>query len=134
MSLPAILAVVGVIYSIALHEVGHAGMAFLCGDRTAKDEGRITLNPIPSISIVGSILVPAAAAYYTGLIFGWAKPVPVVPANYRSRVVGDVLVSMAVLDGILIPALNIIPYLLISRYTLTRIRLKDVQSALHQRS
>ena len=77
----------GVIYSIVLHELAHAVTAFWCGDNTARDLGRITLNPIPNISLVGSIIVPAIAYFFGGgLIFGWAKPVPVVPENYRRRV------------------------------------------------
>lgn len=84
-----------VIYSIVLHELAHAVTAHWCGDRTGKDLGRITLNPIPNISPIGSLLVPIVALVFLGLVFGWAKPVPVVPDNYRKRFLGECIVSMA---------------------------------------
>ena len=84
------------LYSIVLHEVAHAWVARREGDDTADRLGRVTLNPIPHLDPVGSILVPAALAYFgSGAIFGWAKPVPVNPANFRSPVWGDIRVSMA---------------------------------------
>lgn len=88
---------VAVIYSIILHELGHALTAYWCGDRTAKDLGRITLNPIPNIHWLGSLVVPVLLLVSTGgrLVFGWANPVPVQPANFRNRILGDVIVSMA---------------------------------------
>lgn len=90
-----ILTIAGVVYSIVLHELAHAVVACWCGDRTAKNLGRITLNPIPNLSVIGSLVVPIVAYFGSGLIIGWAKPVPVVPSNYRRRVLGDLLVSMA---------------------------------------
>ncbi|MEM7168069.1 MAG: site-2 protease family protein [Planctomycetota bacterium] len=92
---PDIIVLAAVIYSIVLHELAHALVAFWCGDKTGRDLGRITLNPIPNISLIGSILVPIIVMLQAGLVFGWAKPVPVVPANYRRLVLGDILVSMA---------------------------------------
>ncbi len=84
------------LYSIVLHEVAHAWVARREGDDTADRLGRVTLNPIPHLDPVGSILVPAALAYFgSGAILGWAKPVPVNPANFRSPVWGDIRVSMA---------------------------------------
>ena len=84
------------LYSIVLHEVAHAWVARREGDDTADRLGRVTLNPIPHLDLVGSVLVPAALAYFgSGAILGWAKPVPVNPANFRSPVWGDIRVSMA---------------------------------------
>ena len=66
--------------SIIFHEVSHGWVAERFGDRTARDAGRITLNPIRHIDPFGSLLVPGLMAFAGGPIFGWAKPVPVNPA------------------------------------------------------
>lgn len=66
--------------AITLHEVAHGWMALRCGDTTAKDLGRLSLNPLRHIDPIGTVLVPALLAVFGGFIFGWAKPVPV---NYH---------------------------------------------------
>lgn len=82
--------------SVVLHEVAHGWVARTQGDRTAERAGRLTLNPLPHIDVVGSIIVPAVLLMMPGgFIFGWAKPVPVNPANYRDYRKGDILVSLA---------------------------------------
>ena len=84
------------IFSIVVHEVAHAWVALKEGDDTAYLLGRITLNPIPHIDPVGSILVPAAMIFFSnGLIFGWAKPVPIDPRKFRNFRGGDIRVSLA---------------------------------------
>jgi Zn-dependent protease len=83
------------ILSVVVHEVAHAWQARREGDDTAERLGRITLNPIPHLDLLGSIILPALLAWQGGLIFGWAKPVPVNPHNYREYVAGDIRVSMA---------------------------------------
>jgi Zn-dependent protease len=84
------------IFSIVLHEVAHGWVAHRQGDATAAMLGRLTLNPIPHIDPVGSILLPAMLALTgTGMILGWAKPVPVNPRNFRHYKRGDILVSLA---------------------------------------
>jgi Zn-dependent protease len=83
------------ISSVVVHEVAHAWQARREGDDTAERLGRITLNPIPHLDLLGSIILPALLAWQGGLIFGWAKPVPVNPHNYREYVAGDIRVSMA---------------------------------------
>jgi Zn-dependent protease len=83
------------IFSVVVHEVAHAWQARREGDDTADRLGRITLNPIPHLDLLGSIILPALLAYSGGIIFGWAKPVPVNPLNYREYVAGDIRVSMA---------------------------------------
>lgn len=84
------------IFSIVLHEVAHGWVARREGDPTAFMLGRLTLNPIPHIDPVGSILVPAILTLVPGgFIFGWAKPVPVNPRNFRNYKRGDILVSLA---------------------------------------
>ncbi len=87
--------IITLLYSIILHEVSHAVMALWLGDRTAKDLGRITLDPIPHIDIVGSIIVPLVMFFTSGFTFGWAKPVPYNPNNLRDKKWGDVLVAFA---------------------------------------
>lgn len=82
--------------AIVAHEVAHAWVAYKEGDPTAYNLGRVTMNPISHIDPVGSILVPAALYFFGGgVLFGWAKPVPVNPRNYRDYRRGDIRVSMA---------------------------------------
>jgi Zn-dependent protease len=84
------------IFSIVLHEVAHGWMAYRQGDSTAAMLGRLTLNPIPHIDPIGSLLVPAMLMLMPGgVVFGWAKPVPVNPRNFRNYKRGDILVSLA---------------------------------------
>jgi Zn-dependent protease len=82
--------------SVVLHEVAHGWVALKQGDETAKRAGRLTLNPIPHIDVLGSVVVPTVLALMPGgLLFGWAKPVPVDPRNFRNLRRGDILVSLA---------------------------------------
>jgi Zn-dependent protease len=88
----------GLVVLLTLHEFGHAWTAWKCGDDTARLEGRVSLNPIVHMDLIGTvilplllILVPAAG----GLLIGWAKPVPVNPANLRNRHMDDILVTLA---------------------------------------
>src|SRR5215213_1144685 len=84
------------IFSIVLHEVAHGWVARTQGDQTAAMLGRLTLNPIPHIDPIGSLLVPAVLMLTnSGFMFGWAKPVPVNPRNFRNYKRGDILVSLA---------------------------------------
>jgi len=92
----AIILVAVLLVSVVVHEVAHAWQARREGDDTAEKLGRITLNPLPHIDPVGSIIVPLLLYYSgTGFLFGWAKPVPVDPRNYRDPVAGDIRVSLA---------------------------------------
>ena len=80
--------VLPVVFAITLHEAAHGYVARMFGDRTAELQGRITLNPLKHIDLVGTILVPGAlilAAKFGGpqFVFGWAKPVPVNFGNLR---------------------------------------------------
>ena len=82
--------------SFVAHEFAHAWVALQQGDRTAYELGRVTLNPIPHIDLWGTILIPAMLiASGSGYLIGWAKPVPVVAANFRNFRRGDILVSIA---------------------------------------
>jgi len=83
-------------FSVIIHEVSHGYIALLNGDPTAKLYGRLTLNPIPHIDPVGTILVPALLFLsHSGIFFGWAKPVPVNPSNFRNFRIGELSVSAA---------------------------------------
>ncbi|MBW3660114.1 MAG: site-2 protease family protein [Gemmatimonadetes bacterium] len=82
--------------SVVVHEVAHGVAAEWWGDPTARMLGRITLSPLPHIDLFGSILVPGLLLLTgSGVLFGWAKPVPVTPQNYRDRKWGDITVSLA---------------------------------------
>ena len=65
------------IIAIVFHEVAHGWMALMLGDPTAKEQRRLSLNPIRHVDPIGTLLVPGALALFGGPIFGWAKPVPV---------------------------------------------------------
>lgn len=83
------------LFSVVIHEISHGYMALRLGDTTAKDMGRLTLNPIPHIDPIGSILVPLMSLLIAGRIFiAWAKPVPVNPLNYAQVRRGDILVAV----------------------------------------
>lgn len=78
------------------HEYMHGWMADRLGDSTAKDEGRLTLNPIPHIDLVGSIVMPLLLLFSnSSFIFGWAKPVPFNPYNLRDKKYGTAKVAFA---------------------------------------
>lgn len=82
--------------SVVLHEWAHARVAVAQGDRTPLAAGRLTLNPLPHLDLFGSLIVPTVLWLAPGgFIFGWAKPVPVDPRNYRDPRRGDILVSLA---------------------------------------
>jgi Zn-dependent protease len=102
--------------SIVLHEISHGYVALLFGDRTAQRQGRITLNPIPHIDPIWTIVVPIIAYFLSSgtFIIGGAKPVPVDPRNYRQPILGDICVSVAgvtvnfLIAAIMILMLNIV--------------------------
>lgn len=91
----AVVQILAVLFSIVLHEVSHGFMALHLGDRTAKDSGRLTLNPIKHLDLVGSIILPLLTYLAGGFIFGYAKPVPYNPYNLRDRKYGPAKVAMA---------------------------------------
>ena len=84
------------LFSIVIHEVAHAWQARREGDPTAEQLGRITLNPIPHLDPIGSVILPVILAVTDSpVFFGWAKPVPVDPRNFRELRGGDIRVSLA---------------------------------------
>ena len=94
--LEAALMAVVLLFSVIIHEVAHGYVALLNGDPTARILGRITLNPVPHIDMVGTIILPLLLLMsHAGILFGWAKPVPVNPLNYRNYRWGEFAVSAA---------------------------------------
>jgi Zn-dependent protease len=84
-----------VLFAVTLHEVGHGWAANKLGDSTAKDMGRLTVNPIKHIDPVGTVIVPLIMFFASGFIFGWAKPVPVNWSKLRNTKRDIALVALA---------------------------------------
>ena len=84
---------------LTFHEFGHAWMAWKCGDDTAKSQGRVSLNPMVHMDLLGTVLLPLimifASPAVSRFLVGWAKPVPVNPSNFRNRKMDDILVTLA---------------------------------------
>lgn len=98
---------IAILFAISIHEFGHAFVAHLNGDDTAKNMGRMTINPIHHIDILGMIMMFIVR-------FGWAKPVPVNPYNYKNEKLGNVTVSLA---GIFMNLVSAIIFALINKYS-----------------
>lgn len=81
--------------SLTVHELAHAFSAFKKGDSTAKDQGRLSLNPVKHLDVVGSLIMPLASFASGLLLIGWAKPVPVNRNNFKNPLKDDALVSLA---------------------------------------
>jgi len=86
-----------ILFLITIHEAAHAWMAEKCGDPTGRMMGRITINPLPHLDPIGTVLIPAIMIFTAPsfAIIGWGKPCPVNPANYKDYKRGDILVSIA---------------------------------------
>lgn len=84
-----------VLFAITLHEVAHGWVARRLGDRTAEMLGRLTINPLRHIDLVGTVLVPMASWFLAGFLFGWAKPVPVDVRNLHNPRRDMALVALA---------------------------------------
>ncbi len=85
-----------VIFAITGHEVAHGWMAKQYGDKTAEQQGRLTLNPMKHIDPLGTIIIPGLLLItFTGFIFGWAKPVPVDARNFKNPRKAMMVVALA---------------------------------------
>ncbi len=84
-----------ILFAITVHEAAHGWMAKRLGDRTAEMLGRVTLNPLKHIDLVGTLLVPLVVFFMSGFVFGWAKPVPVNYRNLRNPRRDAALVALA---------------------------------------
>src|SRR6266404_4614668 len=108
------------LFAISVHESAHAWMADKCGDPTAKMLGRITMNPLKHIDPIGTILLPAIGLFTGAGIFGWAKPCPVTPQNFRDPIKGDILTTVAgPVSNFLLVAVSVLGLSLISIATPT---------------
>ena len=88
--------VLPVVFAITVHEVAHGWVAKKYGDNTASMLGRLTLNPVKHIDILGTIIIPGLLLLsFTGFIFGWAKPVPVDPRNFKNPKTDMAIVALA---------------------------------------
>jgi Zn-dependent protease len=83
------------IFAVTVHEAAHGWVADRLGDDTARRMGRITLNPLPHIDLLGTILVPMLMLMFTGFLIGWAKPVPVDVGRLRSPKRDSAIVAVA---------------------------------------
>ena len=82
--------------SVVIHEVAHGYMALKLGDPTAKNQGRLTLNPISHIDLLGSIIIPGMLiASGSSFLIGWAKPVPINPGYFKNPTKGMMWVALA---------------------------------------
>ena len=79
----ALIWVLPVLFAVTVHEVAHGWVANMFGDNTAKRQGRLTLNPVSHIDMMGTIVIPLLCLSFGNFIFGWAKPVPVNPMNFK---------------------------------------------------
>lgn len=92
--LAVILVAIFLLVAYPVHEFAHAWAAWMQGDATAKLFGRLTLNPIVHFDKIGGTLT-AVSLMFSPILFGWAKPTPVNPANFKDRRNGDVIVALA---------------------------------------
>ena len=75
---------VPLVFAIVLHEISHGWVASAFGDPTAREQGRLSLNPVRHVDPIGTIALPLILAVSGAPVFGWAKPVPVVAARLRN--------------------------------------------------
>lgn len=91
-----IISILVFLLAVVAHEVAHGFAAYSMGDSTAKDAGRLTLNPIAHVDPVGTVVLPALLIIaHSPVLFGWAKPVPVNPRNFRNPRKGMFITSLA---------------------------------------
>ena len=114
-----VFSLIVLLFSVMIHEIAHGYVAFTLGDSTAKYEGRLTLNPLKHLDTFGSIILHLLLLLATagqGPIFGWAKPVPVNPYNFKDQKWGALKVAIsgpltnfgiAIIFGLFIRFLNL---------------------------
>src|SRR5260221_7925528 len=87
----------GLVVLLTFHEFGHAWMAWKSGDDTARLQGRVSLNPLVHIDLIGTVILPLLMIFVPASRFlvGWAKPVPVNPQKLHNPKLDDILVTLA---------------------------------------
>ncbi len=84
------------LFSVIIHEISHGFVAYRLGDKTAKDAGRLTLNPLKHLDLFGSVLLPLFLFIARSpVLFGWAKPVPFNPMNLKNVKRDSGLIALA---------------------------------------
>lgn len=91
----AIFFIAILIMSVVIHEISHGFVAERYGDNTARNAGRLTLNPLKHLDPFGSVILPALLYFTSGFVFGWAKPVPYNPNNLSNKKWGTIAVASA---------------------------------------
>ena len=107
-----IILVFCLIFALTFHEFGHAYIAYLCGDDTAKSAGRMSLNPLVHLDLFGSIMVLIAG-------FGYARPVPVNPNNYRVNNADFYIASAGPLMNLLLGIIGALLYGILAQNSIT---------------
>ncbi|HET7748927.1 MAG TPA: site-2 protease family protein [Terriglobales bacterium] len=103
------------LFAISVHESAHAFTAWRCGDPTAKMLGRVSLNPIRHIDIMGTLVMPAICLITGFPVIGWAKPTPVDPRNFGHEIRDDIFTAIAgPISNFLVATLAVICLMLIS--------------------
>lgn len=121
-ALPAILV------SLSFHELAHAYVSFKNGDPTARNLGRLTMNPLKHLDPLGTLML--AISMYSGFGFGWAKPVPINPSYYRNQKRGMILVSLAgPCSNLLLAYIFSFPMALIALNSGADITVKDIYNS-----
>ncbi|HYO92046.1 MAG TPA: site-2 protease family protein [Pyrinomonadaceae bacterium] len=100
-----ILYMVALVFSLSLHEAGHAWMSSRFGDDLARSQGRVSLNPVTHVDPIGTLLFPAISFFTHAPLLGWARPTPVNPLKWRDKNVANFWVSIAGVIGNLIIAI-----------------------------
>jgi Zn-dependent protease len=127
-----IVSALPILIAITFHEVSHGFIANKLGDPTARQMGRLTLNPIAHVDLVGTVILPAILIITGSPVFGWAKPVPINPANFRdpkrdmaiSAAAGPItnvilaVLSLLILKFFIIPAAVFLPNSLVIPLTM----------------
>lgn len=111
-----------IVLSAVFHEYAHAWMAYRLGDSTAKQAGRLTLNPIVHLDIFGTVLIPLFLLFTSGIFVGWAKPVPYNPYALSDRKYGSLKV------GIAGPAANIVIAVIVGIFIRTLVQLDVIST------
>lgn len=83
-----------IVFSAVFHEFAHAWQAFRLGDTTAKDQGRLTLNPLVHLDPLGTVVIPLLLLFTSGMFLGWAKPVPYDPQQLTDKKYGSLKVGL----------------------------------------
>lgn len=105
------------LFAVSFHESAHGWVALKCGDTTARDLGRITMNPLRHIDPVGSILLPVLLAIAGAPVFGWARPVPISLRGVPNPRRANLLISAAgPLSNLLLTVLFAVAVFLIHPY------------------